>query len=364
MLPYNNTPGNVTAIAIANPTAKSETVSLAFQSTGGAISRSSMTIPAQGHKAFLLPEQFAATAGDHGLAEFYTATGSISLIGLQSGPGNFFTTALAYPVYGPIVIGGPDPEACWINPFSPQCTQPPFLFTAFKANISSNPVQVVITPGTGGTYNAALSGTVNGATVSGSFVGGTVTNLATNPGPVTFTFTSVGPQSTFTSGSLNFTLTGTSFDAAVGQASGNVTGSITLNQANIGSGTIGGTYTELIGLPPSLPASTLKFSLQSRFPGTGNLSMAVTNTGGVAATNVTVTSITGITASGATLAYMPGLLNPPFVVPGAANLAPGATSGFNLFFQATSGSAGTPFSFVITATADNVAPFTTTITVP
>jgi len=364
MLPYDNTPGNVTAIALANPTAKSETVSVSFQSESGAISQSSVAIPSQGHMAFLLPAQFAATAADHGLAEFYAATGSISLIGLQSGPGNFFTTAQAYPRSGPVIIGGPDPEGCWINPFFPPCI-PPFYLTTFSATISSSPVQVVVTPGTTvGTYNAAVSGTVNGATVSGTFIGGTITNLAANPSPITLAFTSVGPQSTFNSGSLNFALAGTAFDAATGEAVGNVTGSITLNQANVGSGTINGSYAEVIPLQSSVPAPALTFALQSRSSGTGNLSMAVSNTGAAAATNVTITSITGIAASGATFVYVPGLLNPPFVVPGAANLAPGGSSGFNLTFQATSGSAGTPFSFVITAKADNVAPFTTTINVP
>jgi hypothetical protein len=364
MLPYDNTPGNVTAIALANPTSTSETVSVSFQSASGAISRSSVTIPSQGHLAFLLPAQFAATAADHGLAEFYTATGSISLTGLQSGPGNFFTTAQAYFKPWPPIIGNPDPEGCWINPFFPPCF-PPFLLTTFPATISSSPIQVVVTPDSGGTYSAAVSGTVNGATVSGSFVGGTITNLATNPSPLTLSFTSVSPGSTFSSGSLNFALAaGTAFDAATGEAVGNVTGSITLNQANVGSGTINGAYTEIISLQSSVPAPALTFALQSRSPGTGNLSMAVSNTGGAAATNVTITSIAGITASGATFVYVPGLLNPPFVVPGAANLAPGASSGFNLNFQATSGSAGTPFSFVITAKADNVAPFTMTINVP
>jgi hypothetical protein len=153
-------------------------------------------------------------------------------------------------------------------------------------------------------------------------------------------------------------LTQTSFDADTGEVVGNVTGSVTLTQANVGSGTISGAYAELV----QLPAPALTFSLQSQVA--GNLSMAVSNTGGAAATNVTITSITGITASGVTFVYVPGLLNPPFVVPGAASLAAGATSGFNLDFTATSGSAATPFSFVITAQADNVPSFTTTINVP
>jgi hypothetical protein len=92
--------------------------------------------------------------------------------------------------------------------------------------------------------------------------------------------------------------------------------------------------------------------------------MLVANTGSATATNVTITSISGITASGATFVFVPGLLNPPFVVPGAATLAPGAGSGFNLVFAASSGSPATPFSFVITAQADNVPSFTTTINVP
>jgi hypothetical protein len=220
----------------------------------------------------------------------------------------------------------------------------------------------VITPGTNGTYNAAVGGSFNGVTVNGSFVGGTSTNTSPN----TFAFTSVGSGSSFASGSLNVGLAGTSFDAAAGEVVGNLTGTVTLNQPNLpsGSGPISGAYTEVIPLQSGAPAPALSFALQSRSPGTGNLSMAVSNTGAAAATNVTITSITGITASGATFVYVPGLLNPPFVVPGAANLAPGATSGFNLNFQATSGSAGTSFSFVITAKADNVASFTTTINVP
>jgi hypothetical protein len=229
------------------------------------------------------------------------------------------------------------------------------LVTTFAATIDSSPVQITITPGTSnGTYNAAVSGTANGTTVSGSFVGGTITSTS----PIAFSFTSVGPQSTFSSGSLNFALAGTAFDASIGEGLGNVTGSITLN--NVGSGAISGAYAELI----PLPAPALTFSVQSQSLGTtDNLLMAVTNTGAVAATNVTITSISGITASGATLVYVPGMLNPPFAVPGAANLAPGATSDFNLFFQATSGSAGTPFSFIITAEADNVPAFATTINI-
>jgi hypothetical protein len=362
LMPFDNTGGNVTSFAVANPTDEIETLSVSFQSSGGAISHSSLTIPAYGHEAFAFPTLFPGTANGQGLAEFYAASGGFALIGLLFDPVGF-STAQVYTGTGPIIIGAPDPEPCWINPFSPPCPQPPFLLTEFQGTISSSPVQITITPATGGTYNAAVSGTVNGAIVSGTFGGGTITNLATSPSPITLAFTKVSPGATFTSGSLSVALAGTAFDASVGEGVGNATGSITLNQANVGSGTISGAYTELVPLQPSVPAPALTFSLQSQSAGTttDNLSMAVSNTGTAAATNVTITSITGITASGATFVYVPGLLNPPFVVPGAASLAPGATSGFNLIFQATSGSAETPFSFVIAAKADNVPAFTTTI---
>jgi hypothetical protein len=353
LMPYDNTNGNVTSFAVANPTNASETISVSFQSAGGAISQESLTIPANGHEAFAFPSQFPGTANGQGLSEFYTANGGFSLIGLLFDPAGF-STAQSYPASGPVVIGSPDPLRCVVNPLLPGCPDPPFLVTTFAATIASSPVQISITPVTGGTYDAAVSGTVNGAAVTGSFVGGTIASTS----PIAFSFDSVGPQSTFGSGSLNFALAGTTFDASVGEGLGNATGSITLNQANVGSGTISGAYSELI----PLPAPALTFSIQSQAAGTGNLLMAVSNTGGAAAIDVTITSITGITASGATFVYVPGLLNPPFVVPGAANLSPGATSDFNLIFQATSGSAGTPFGFVITAEAENVPAFTTTIT--
>ena len=125
---------------------------------------------------------------------------------------------------------------------------------------------------------------------------------------------------------------------------------------------VGDAAATTVTIPQPPPALTI--FLQSRPSGSANLSMGVTNTGDTTATNVTVTAITGITATDATFVYNPGLLVIPFVIPGAAVLTPGATSGFNLNFTATSGSPAAPFSFVITVKADNVPPFSTTINVP
>ncbi len=364
LLPYDNTNGNVTAIAIANPTNASETVAVSFQSVSGTISQSSLTLPANGHMAFLLSAQLPGTASDHGNAEFYTAGGAIALIGLQSNSSNFLTTSQAYPVSGPVVIGAQDPQPCVLNPSLSGCPLAASSPKYYVAVVDNGTSLLVITPGTGGTYNATLSVTNNGVTTSGSYTGGTMTSA----NPPTFAFTTIVPGSNGSGSTLNVTFTQTGFDAAAGEAVGEVTGTTTStnNSGGVGgingstTGPVNGPYTEIIpSLQSSVQAPSLTFTEQSRTA--GNLSMAVNNIGTAAATNVTITSITGITASGATLVYVPGLLNPPFVVPGGANLAAGATSGFNLMFQATTGSATVPFSFVITAKADNIPSFTTTI---
>jgi hypothetical protein len=62
LVPYDNTNGLVTAIAVVNPTATSETVSVSFQSeTGGIVTGSLPTLPPNGHSAFVLPTQFPGT---------------------------------------------------------------------------------------------------------------------------------------------------------------------------------------------------------------------------------------------------------------------------------------------------------------
>jgi len=109
-------------------------------------------------------------------------------------------------------------------------------------------------------------------------------------------------------------------------------------------------------------APVISFAFLSR--ANGNLSLAVRNTGGSPATNVRVLSIGNITANGATFVHNTSFGVPPYVVPGAAVLAVGASSGFNVLFEATSGPASTPFSFTITANADNVPAFSQTINVP
>ena len=106
LVPFDNTSGLVTGVAVVNPTAASESVSVSFQTDTGTISTASLpNVPAQGQMAFTLPTQFPGTSGERGLAEFYTATGSLSMIALRANPTQAFTSAPVYAESGPPIIG-------------------------------------------------------------------------------------------------------------------------------------------------------------------------------------------------------------------------------------------------------------------
>ena len=53
-----------------------------------------------------MPDQFPEAGGKSGLAEFYVASGSLSMIALRANPSGAFTSAPVYPQSGPPVIGG------------------------------------------------------------------------------------------------------------------------------------------------------------------------------------------------------------------------------------------------------------------
>jgi hypothetical protein len=114
LVPFDNTSGCVTAVAIANPTSGNETISVNLELETGATSQASITLPAQGHQAITLPDQFPGTGGHRGLAEFYmpVRTGAFTMIALRFNATGAFTTA---PVYGqsgaPIVGVKPPPPS-------------------------------------------------------------------------------------------------------------------------------------------------------------------------------------------------------------------------------------------------------------
>ena len=65
------------------------------------------TVPAMGHTAFVLSQTFPVIAGHRGLAEFYSSTGNISMIGLRFNPTQSFTAAPVFFQNGPPLITAP-----------------------------------------------------------------------------------------------------------------------------------------------------------------------------------------------------------------------------------------------------------------
>jgi len=87
LVPYDDHAGFVSGIAIVNPTATAQSVSVGFQTTDGLISIDALpTVPSMGHMTFVLSKQFPQILGHLGLAEFYSATGNLSMIAFRFNP--------------------------------------------------------------------------------------------------------------------------------------------------------------------------------------------------------------------------------------------------------------------------------------
>jgi hypothetical protein len=83
-MPFDNTQGNVTAIAIANtnPT-QALTVSMQFETDGGAQSNTSIVLQPHGYEAFVLPAIDPAVAGFRGSIQFTAPSPDIAVMGLE-----------------------------------------------------------------------------------------------------------------------------------------------------------------------------------------------------------------------------------------------------------------------------------------
>jgi len=106
LVPFDNTSGAVTTMAIANPTLSSESIFVGIRTAAGTTQPPAITLPAEGHASFSFPAQFTASAGQSGMAEFYSATGIFSILALEFQSGAF-TTAPVYPATGPPIIASP-----------------------------------------------------------------------------------------------------------------------------------------------------------------------------------------------------------------------------------------------------------------
>jgi hypothetical protein len=105
LMPYDNTNNFVTSMAIVNTTSASESIAVGIQPSSGASSQPpAINLPAQGHMAFAVPQQFSTTSGQSGLLEFYSASGSFSILALRFNPTGAFTTAQVYLENGPPIV--------------------------------------------------------------------------------------------------------------------------------------------------------------------------------------------------------------------------------------------------------------------
>jgi hypothetical protein len=105
LVPFDNTSSLVSAVAVVNPNGAAETISVNLRISDGSTSTGTLpSLPANGQMTFLMPDQFPETRGKSGLAEFYVASGSFSIIGLRANPSGAFTSAPVYFQTGPPVI--------------------------------------------------------------------------------------------------------------------------------------------------------------------------------------------------------------------------------------------------------------------
>jgi len=96
-MPFDNTQGRGTGVAIANTNAtRPLTVSLTLETDASASTIASVTLPAHGHTAFMLATMFPATAGARGSIRFTAESPDISVLGLRFTPSMTFTSLGAF----------------------------------------------------------------------------------------------------------------------------------------------------------------------------------------------------------------------------------------------------------------------------
>lgn len=97
LVPFDNAPGLVTALAIVNPNGGAQQVSVNLRTADGTTTPgAAINLPAEGHIAVVMPTLFPETAGKRGLAEFYVSSGSIAFIALRFSDSGAFASAPAY----------------------------------------------------------------------------------------------------------------------------------------------------------------------------------------------------------------------------------------------------------------------------
>jgi hypothetical protein len=95
-LPFDNTLGYVTGVAISNtnPT-QPVNITAIFTSDTGTQSNAVITLAAHAHTAFVLPAAYPATAGARGSIQFVSSP-DVAVVGLRFSPNNSFTSLASF----------------------------------------------------------------------------------------------------------------------------------------------------------------------------------------------------------------------------------------------------------------------------
>jgi hypothetical protein len=92
LLPYDNSNGNQTAVAIANQSASAQTITVTlFDQNGNQLASSPVNLTAFGHTSFFVNSQVSQSANQIGLIQFQGSAG-VTGIGLRFSPAGSFTS--------------------------------------------------------------------------------------------------------------------------------------------------------------------------------------------------------------------------------------------------------------------------------
>jgi len=259
LVPYDNTNGFVTAVALANTgsTAATITVGLENSLTSSPVSPApaSITLPPMGHTSFNVPTLFTATANQSGTAEFAVSGGTIAVLALRFDPTGSFASAPSYPETGAVILGGGSSGGGGGG--TPSCTPGqtagalPNFTTMQVAGTGSGLTNLGIdlgVPGIPGAYVAQVSGSLSdGSTFAATFNDVTVSanSLVFNGfAAASSTVHNSSGAGLLTSGTINLTLVpGT--PSSAGAACGSITFGGSVNGASpvAISASFSGTYT-------------------------------------------------------------------------------------------------------------------------
>ncbi len=94
MLPFDNTQGFATAVALVNPnTTQAATISVTLRDeTGAQISTETLNVAPHAHEAFFLPDRFRSVRNRRGVGEFSSTRVPVSAMGLRFNDSGAFTS--------------------------------------------------------------------------------------------------------------------------------------------------------------------------------------------------------------------------------------------------------------------------------